>query len=432
MDGVARSALDPDAEAVADAIDDGDVPWQRGTARAALRHRDFTVLWSGIFASNIGTWMQTIVLSAWALKQYDSKSFVGILNFAILGPLVLLAPVSGMLADVVDRRRFLVAMQTAQLVGASVLAVYVGTSAPTRGVVFAIVFATGIANALNGPAMSAISPTLVPKPDLPGAVSLFSFQMNMSRVIGPLIGVPLYVHYGPGLVFYVNAATYLFAVAGLLLAHYPRRSGATIDGNGFERIASGFRIAWRDPLIRRVLFILWTLSLLSLNFISYMAPHADRDLGIGAKTSGYGWLYACFGLGAALGAFGVGSFLARFDKARLIRPALVAFTVLLAVFGALDRPAPAYPVVFALGFAYFAMITSLSTVLQSNIADEVRGRVMGLWIMGFGGAVGLAAIVWAPVADISLRGLIIGGACWAAVLAWSADPKVLTRQEHDG
>ena len=115
----------------------------------------------------------------------------------------------------------------------------------------------------------------------------------------------------------------------------------------------------------------------------------------------------------------------------MIRPALVAFTVLLATFGLLRVPAPAYPVVFLLGFAYFAMITSLSTVLQSNITDDVRGRVMGLWIMGFGGAVGLAAIVWAPVADMSLRALIVGGAAWAGVLAWLADPVVLTRSEPD-
>jgi MFS family permease len=218
----------------------------------------------------------------------------------------------------------------------------------------------------------------------------------------------------------------------LVVADYPRRSGARIEGNGFERIASGFRIAWHDRLVRRVLVILWTLSLFSLNFISFMAAHADRDIGIGAKSTAYGWLYASFGLGAALGAFGVGSFLAKFDKARLIRPALVAFSVLLFAFGVLARPAPAYPIAFALGFAYFAMITSLSTVLQSNIADDVRGRIMALWIMGFGGAVGLAALVWAPLADVSLRGVIVFGAAWAVVLAVLADPRALTRDSLHG
>lgn len=428
MDEAGRATVDAEARQVADAADDGDVPWQRGTARAALRHRNFTIFWSGMFASNIGTWMQTIVLSAWALREFDSKSYVGILNFAILGPLVLLAPVSGVIADLVDRRRYLVTMQSAQMLGAFVLAAYAATDTPNRWVVFAIVFATGTANALAGPGMSAISPSLVPRADLPGAVSLFSFQMNMSRVVGPIIGVPIYVRFGPAAVFAVNGVSYLCAVAGLVVAQYPRRSGASIDGNGFQRIASGFKIAWADPLVRRVLFILWTLSLLSLNFISFMAAHADRDIGIRAKSTAYGWLYASFGLGAAIGAFGVGSFFAKLDKARLIRPALAAFSVLLFAFGVLTRPAPAYPIAFALGFAYFAMITSLSTVLQSNISDEIRGRIMALWIMGFGGAVGLAALVWAPVADLSLRGLIVFGAVWGVVLAVMADPRRLTRE----
>src|SRR6185312_13639223 len=137
---------------------------------------------------------------------------------------------------------------------------------------------------LTGPGMSAISPTLVPPEDLNGAVSLFSFQMNMSRVVGPLIGTAIYKANGPGLVFAVNAVTYLFAVAGLVFSRYPRRAGAVLEERGFARLASGFRIAWNDLLVRRVLIILWTMSLVSLNFIQFMSVHAEENLGIPAKS----------------------------------------------------------------------------------------------------------------------------------------------------
>ena len=98
-----------------DALVDGDVPFQRGTAQAALRHRNFRIVYFGTFASNIGTWMQNVVLGAYALKLTGSAAYVGLLYFAQLGPLLFLSTLGGLLADVVDRRRFLVGAQLAQL-----------------------------------------------------------------------------------------------------------------------------------------------------------------------------------------------------------------------------------------------------------------------------------------------------------------------------
>ncbi|HEY3831047.1 MAG TPA: MFS transporter [Acidimicrobiia bacterium] len=411
-------------------MEDGDVPWRRGTARAAFRNRDFTIFWSGMFASNIGTWMQTLVLAEYGLK-IGGPAYVGYLGFAVLGPLLLLAPVAGLIADVVDRRRWLITNQTAMLVCAFVLAAYVWRVGHVSTlVIFLLVFLNGVFNALTGPGMSAISPTLVPPEDLNGAVSLFSFQMNMSRVVGPLIGTAIYNVKGPGLVFAVNAVTYLFAVAGLVFARYPRRAGAVLEERGFARLASGFRIAWHDQLVRRVLIILWTMSLVSLNFIQFMSVHAQQDLAIPAKSLAFGMLYASFALGAAAGAVSVGTIFSSVDQARIVRPSLIAFAVFLGLFGALHGPAPAYPVVFLLGYAYFAAITALSTVLQANIANEVRGRLSSLWIMGFGGAVGIAALLWAPLADYSVVALLEVGAVWAVVLVWVASPRSLRRSEE--
>jgi MFS family permease len=414
-------------EQFADAIEDGDIPWRRGTARAALAHRDFTILWSGTFASNVGTWMQTLVLAQYGYK-IGGAAYVGYIGFAVLGPLLLLAPIAGLIADVVDRRRFLVATQTAQLVGAFALAGYVWQAHHVSTlIVFVIVFVTGVFNALTGPGMSAISPTLVPAEDLNGAMSLFSFQMNMSRVVGPLVGAAIYARWGPAPVFAVNAVTYLFAVAGLVFARYPRHAGAVLPERGFARLASGFRIAWNDALVRRLLFILWTMSLVSLNFIQFMSVHAAQDLSIPAKSLAFGLLYASFAFGAAAGAVSVGSVFASIEQARLVRPALVAFALLLAAFGAIRGPVLGYPVVFALGYAYFVVITALSTVLQANIANEVRGRITSLWIMGFGGAVGIAALLWAPLADASVVTLLEIGAAWAAVLVFLAPARALRR-----
>src|SRR6185437_8756307 len=185
-----------------------------------------------------------------------SSAFVGIVYFAQLGPLLFLSTLGGLLADVVDRRRFLVSAQFAQLVLSFGLAAIALSSNPSHVLLVGAVFAIGIANALGAPGLNAILPMLVPKEDLPGAVALASVQMNLSRVIGPLIGAVIYSRLDAAPVFAINALTYLFAVIGLLWAKYPRRTNARVAEQGFARLLSGVRIARRDPVLSRVLLTL--------------------------------------------------------------------------------------------------------------------------------------------------------------------------------
>jgi MFS family permease len=124
------STHEPGPEDVTDAIVDGDRTLVRGTAQAALRHRDFRIVWTGTFASNIGTWMQNVLLGAYGFTLTGSATYVAILFFAQLGPLLLLSPVGGVLADVLDRRRLLLACQIPQLVFSLVLALLVTSSHP--------------------------------------------------------------------------------------------------------------------------------------------------------------------------------------------------------------------------------------------------------------------------------------------------------------
>src|SRR5271156_5560560 len=104
----------PQLEDIEDALVDGDIPYQRGTAGAALRHRDFRIVYVGTFASNIGTWMQNVILGAYGLALTHSGFYVGLLYFGQLGPLLFLSMIGGLLADRVDRRRLLVSMQIVQ------------------------------------------------------------------------------------------------------------------------------------------------------------------------------------------------------------------------------------------------------------------------------------------------------------------------------
>lgn len=401
-----------------DALLEGDRPLETSSARAALAHRDFRIVFLGAFASNIGTWMQNVTLGALAYELTESPTFVSLVLFAQLGPMLALSIVGGAIADTVDRRRIAVLAQTGQMVGAVVLGIVVLPEHPNRTMMVLTVLAIGVCNALNAPAWVALLPSLVPRRHLPGAVSLNSTQMNASRVIGPAIAGVLFPLVGAAGVFFVNAATYIFAIGSLLvIAAPPPPPRDETTPHGLRRLASGIAVLRRDPLVRRIIGGLFVFSLLCLPFIGQMPTIAEENLGVDAESLGYGLLYACFGLGAVLGAVSIGTFLSEVDRRTVVLRGLLGFTLMLATFGLLRNPTPAYVVVALLGFSYFATVTALNTILQVHLEDNVRGRVMSLWLMAFGGTVPLGLVIAGPIAEAtSITVVVLYGAIVALLL----------------
>lgn len=411
----------PTLEETEDAVLEGDRAFAPGSARAALSHRSFRLVWAGSMASNVGTWMQNVALGAFAYELTKSSGFVALLGFAQLGPLLLLSIVGGLLADTVDRRWLLIGCQLEQMVLSFVLAAIVAVDEPSRVAILGCVLAIGVGNALNAPTFSAVLPQLVGRRDLVGAVSLQSVQMNLSRVVGPAIGGLVLPAIGASGVFVLNGITYVFAIATLLMVSIPRPYPQHGE-QGLRRLVGGFAVARRDRLVRRCLLTIAAISFFCLPFIGLMPVLAARNLGIDVEGAGYGILYACFGLGAAAGAVAVGTLLVGRDRAKAVRVGLVLFGVSLGVFALLDAPLPAYPLVTVVGLFYFGTVTSLSSVLQAHLAEEVRGRVMALWIMGFGGTVPIGLLLFGWVAEVtSVRVVMLFGAAVALALPLLAD-----------
>jgi MFS family permease len=415
---------------VEEASVDGDVAFspselriRPGTARSALRSRDFRRIWIATFSSNVGTWMQNVALGAFAYRLTHSASFVALIGFAQLGPLLVLAPVGGLLADLVDRRRLLVLTNLEQLVFSGVLAWVATVDRPSRALLIAVVLAIGVGNALTGPPLSSLMPNLVPRPDLPGAISLASVQMNLSRVIGPAIGGTLLPTIHASGVFAINAGTYLFAVVGALIIGRVPQPPPTGEG-WLYRILGGVAVARREPLVRSVLLTIASISFFCLPFIGLMPVIGAENLGLNVNGFTYGLLFACFGLGAASGAIAVGSVLVGYRREVIIPICLVAFGAMLITFGVLRSVGPAFPIVFLVGFFYFGAVTTLSTRLQASLDDAVRGRVMALYMMCFGGTVPLGLLASGPVANAtSVTDVLVGGGVIAFVIAAAVTPK---------
>src|SRR4030088_2292815 len=141
MPGDRADGHEPDTEEATEAIIEGDLGFRRGTAQAALRNRDFRIFWGGTFASNIGTWMQNVLLGAFGYELTGSATFVGILFFAPLGPLLFMSNPGGGRADGVELRKLLIITQVEQLVLSGVLAGLAATSNPSRVAIVVCVFA---------------------------------------------------------------------------------------------------------------------------------------------------------------------------------------------------------------------------------------------------------------------------------------------------
>lgn len=384
--------------------------------RSALSNRSFRRLFAGTLASNIGTWMQNVTLIALAYSLTGDAWFTGLITFAQLGPTLFLSPFGGALADRFDRRVLMVSLASVQMTLSLVLAAVALDDSPNRLALVLIVAGIGCAGAINGPTANALLPTLVPRSDMQPAIALNSASMNTSRVVGPLLGGLVGTLGGAPLVFAVNGLTYLFVIWALVSSDVDfSPKGRSADGP-LEQLRVGLRAARADRVITRVLLTISLLSLCSLIFIYQMPVLAEEQLGF------TGWrfnlLFASFALGAASGAMSMGSFLSGHDRARTTRVALGVFAVALAVFGTTRIVPLAFVTVFVLGGAYFVIVTALSTTLQMRVADEVRGRVMGLWMMAWAGLVPLGGLIAGPIIDaVGISSVLVAGAIVAALLA---------------
>jgi predicted MFS family arabinose efflux permease len=305
------------------------------------------------------------------------------------------------------------------------VALVVASPHPSHVLLVVMVLLVGCGSAMFGPTYSAVLPGLVGKEDLAGAISLNSAQMNASRVIGPVIGGVLYSLIGPAWVFTANAVTYLFVVAALLMVTLPAvpQLSEAQPASRWRQLTAGITVAREDQVVGRCLVTVFVFSLLALAFIGQMPVVAAHSLGIDlSKSPDYGILYACFGTGALAGAISIGTVFVRTSKPLLVRVCLVGYSLALCAFALERSPGPAYGTVAVTGAFYFAFITALNTTLQARLSESVRGRVMALWMMGFGGTVGIGNLLIGPVVEaVGITAVLLFGAAVALALAWYAD-----------
>ena len=387
---------------------------------AALAHKPFRRVFAGTMSSNIGTWMQNVILIALAYDLTGGATFIGIITFAQLGPMLILSPIGGAIADRVNRRVLMVSIAATQAVLSLALAVVATQEDPSKALLFGIVLCIGIGASFNAPAANAILPSLVGRADIQGAVALNSASMNASRVVGPILGGAVAALGGAPLVFIVNGATYGFVILALMTAQADFSPSGPRKESPLRQLAGGLREARSDRVIARVLLTIAVYSLFSLVFIYQMPKIAAEQFGLEGWR--YTMLFATFGLGAFSGAVSMGSWLSRYERPTMVRIGLGVFAVALTAFALAGNAWVGFPAVFVAGASYFVIVTALITILQLRVHDEVRGRVMGLWMMAWAGLVPVGGLLGGIVIDATtMSAVLLGGAAVAALLAVVVD-----------
>jgi len=390
----------------------------------ALRSRDYRLFAAGQLVSLIGTWMQ-MVAQAWLIYRLTgSPVLLGVAGFAAQIPVFVLAPLGGVIADRLDRRRVLVVAQATMMVLALVLAVLTFAGVVRVWHVFTLAALLGVANAFDIPARQSFVIQMVGREDLPNAIALNASMVNGARLIGPAVAGAVVAMVGEAWCFLINGTSYIGVISALLLMKTPHtRTVGRATVSAWESVVEGFAFAWHTRPVRALLILLGLVSFMGMPYTVLMPIFADRIL-LGGPHA-YGFLMSSAGLGALAGS---GVLTLRRDLhglGRWIALSAIGFGVCLILFSLSRSLWLSAALLAPAGFFMILGMAASNTLVQAMVPDRLRGRVMAVYSMMFMGmapmgslmAGSLAAPLGAP-ATVALGGVacLVAGAAFGARL----------------
>jgi MFS family permease len=356
----------------------------------ALRHRNFRLFFAGQFISLIGTWMQGVAQS-WLVYRLTGSSFLlGAVGFAGQIQVFLLSSFGGTVADRYDRRRVVIATQSASMLLAFALAALTLTGHVRVWHIFVLATLLGAVNAFDIPARQSFIVEMVGKADLINAIALNSSMFNGARIVGPAIAGILVASIGEGWCFFSNAVSYIAVIAGLLLMQTRTPPRRVSEASPLARILEGFRFVRSTAPIRDLLLLLGLVSLVGVPYAVLMPIFADQILHGGAR--GLGILMGAAGVGALCGAVSLAVRSRIQGLGRLAGYSSAGFGVSLILFSMSRSFWLSVFLLVPAGFFLMVQTASSNTLIQSMVPDELRGRIMAVYSMMFMGMAPFGAL----------------------------------------
>ncbi|MHB8754579.1 MAG: MFS transporter [Candidatus Acidiferrales bacterium] len=357
----------------------------------ALKYRNFQLFFAGQLISLVGTWMDNIA-EAWLVYRLTGSSLLlGTVAFAGQIPVFLLAPIGGLVADRLDRRRVVIATQTLSMIIAGVLAGLTLSGRIKVWEVMVLASLMGIVNAFDIPARQAFLAEMVGREDLMNAIALNSSMFNGARVVGPAIAGILVASIGEGWCFFANSVSYIAVIAGLLMMRIVPRILEEQRASAFEHIAEGFRFVRRTAPILALLLLLGLVSLVAMPYSVLMPIFAARILHGNATT--LGTLMGATGIGALTGALVLASRTGLKGLSRWVAMSCGGFGVALILFSFSRWYVLSVILLVPVGFMMMVQMASSNTLIQAMVPDRLRGRTMAVYSMMFMGMAPLGSLL---------------------------------------
>jgi MFS family permease len=363
-----------------------------------FRHAPFTVLWVATVVSNIGDWMQGTA-AGWLMTTLNADPrMVALVQVATVLPMFLLGLPAGALADIVDRRRLLVVVESATMVLIAALAFLVGQQRIAAIDLLAFTFVLSVGSALVSPAWQAIVPQLVPPADLSPAIAMNSTGINISRAIGPALTGLIIAWWGMASPFWINAASSIGVVAALLWWRAGSRHVRTLPAERFgSAMLTGLRHARYNPrlsatLVRAMGFFVFAAAYWALLPLVAKNP-------IAGGPAAYGLLLGVIGAGAVAGAFALPHLKTRLAPNALITLGTIGSALALFLFGQARQLSIGFVASFLAGTSWILVVATLNVSAQLALPAWVRGRGLAVYGTVMFGSMAAGSLIWGQLAS---------------------------------
>ncbi len=392
---------------------------------SALRYYNYRLWFVGQTVSLFGTWMQRTAQGFLIFELTKSPVYLGYVGFAYGIPSWLFMVYGGVIADRISRRKILLGTQISMMILAFILAGLTFTGAVQPWQIIILAFLLGCANAFDAPARQAFVTDLIERKDLTNAIALNSSMINMATVLGPAIAGLTYAAFGPAWCFTINGLSFIAVILALSLMKLPPFQSVSRQISISTEVKQGFAYVASKPVIRTIILNLGILSLAGVGFVTLMPVWAVDVLGGDATTNGF--LHTARGLGALSGVLLIAAIGQTYSKGKLFTIGTFVMPVFLILLS-FTRILPAsFLALFGVGWGFMVIINLSNTLVQINVTDELRGRVMGIFTLTFFGLLPIGSLINGAIADqigapltVQINALILLAAAFLLVLRFPA------------
>lgn len=366
----------------------GGVSWR--DTFAALKHRNFRLFFVGQLVSLIGTWVQATAQSWLVYQLTGSKILLGTVAAVGSLPMLLLSVWGGSVADRHSKRMVVMCTQTAMMLTAFIFAALVWSGQIQTWQILVLAALGGVAMAFDMPARQSFMVEMTNREDLMNAVSLNSSIVNGARIVGPAVAGFLMAKVGMTWCFLLNGVSFIAVLVGLLLMRLPPFVPMAETSSTGRHMLEGFAYVAGHRRVRILLLLFAVVGIFGWSYSVLLPAYATDILHLG--ESGYGALLSANGVGALLGALTVATYGNRVRPRLMIFGGLWLFSAMLVLL-AVVRWMPLVLVCLAVGgWGMLLYFSTTNTLIQTSVSDQMRGRVIGIWALVFGGMMPLGGI----------------------------------------